>query len=140
MIISLIKEQTGTEVIKEFEDQYGSLENLEEKWERTKNVLYYSDIEAWKYYLKNPDKPYKKTHSIVTNRITLNDLDMNLLNSIKEDKPQSIRELARLIDKDIATVQPKIKNLSEKGFIEIKEGSKNRKIPTLNYDEISIAI
>ncbi|KZX11663.1 hypothetical protein [Methanobrevibacter filiformis] len=68
MIISLVKEQKGTEVIKEFENKYGSIDSLNEKWERTKNVLYYSDLEAWKYYLKNPDKKYKKTHSIMTNR------------------------------------------------------------------------
>jgi len=29
--------------------------------------------------------------------------------------------------------------LEEKGFIELKNGTKNRKIPYLNYDEISIA-
>ncbi|KZX11662.1 HVO_A0114 family putative DNA-binding protein [Methanobrevibacter filiformis] len=65
---------------------------------------------------------------------------MNLLNTIKKENPESIRELARIIDKDISTVQPKIKNLSENGFINFKEGRKNSKIPYLNYDEITIAI
>ncbi|GAA5818825.1 MAG: conserved hypothetical protein [Methanobrevibacter sp. CfCl-M3] len=140
MIISLIKEQKGIEVIKEFEEKYGSLENLEDKWKRSKNALYYNDIETWKYYLKHPERPYKQTHSIVTNRLSLNDLDMNLLETINEKKPQSIRELARLINKDVATVQPKVKTLNEKGFIGFKEGNKNSKIPYLNFDKIEIGL
>lgn len=140
MIISLIKEQKGKEVIKEFEEKYGSLNNLKEKWERSKNVLYYNDIETWKYYLKHPEKPYKQTHSIVTNRINLNELDIDLLEVINEKKPQSIRELARLINKDVATVQPKINSLNERGFIGFKEGRRNSKIPYLNFDKIEIGL
>ncbi|MDR1819716.1 MAG: hypothetical protein LBR15_05650 [Methanobrevibacter sp.] len=55
-------------------------------------------------------------------------------------KPQSIRELARLINKDVATVQPKVKTLNEKGFIGFKEGNKNSKIPYLNFDKIEIGL
>lgn len=140
MIISLIKEQTGKEILKELENKYGSIENLKDKWNRTNNVLFYNDLETWKYYLKHPDRPYKQTHSIVTNRLNLTDLDMNLLEIINEKKPQSIRELARLINKDVATVQPKINNLSEKGFVEFKEGSKNSKIPYLTFNKIEIGL
>jgi DNA-binding Lrp family transcriptional regulator len=140
MIISLIKEQTGKEILKEFEAKYGSIENLEDKWNRTNNVLFYNDLETWKYYLKHPNRPYKQTHSIVTNRLNLSDLDMNLLEIINEKKPKSIRELARLINKDVATVQPKITNLSEKGFVEFKKGTKNSKIPYLTFDKIEIGL
>jgi predicted transcriptional regulator len=37
-------------------------------------------------------------------------------------------------------IHPKIKKLSENGLINLIDGNKNSKIPTLNYDEIIIAI
>jgi predicted transcriptional regulator len=45
-----------------------------------------------------------------------------------------------MIHKDITTVQKKINNLEKEWMIELKKGSKNSKIPVLNYDKIEIAI
>ncbi|MCL2114952.1 MAG: hypothetical protein FWH29_01890 [Methanobrevibacter sp.] len=58
---------------------------------------------------------------------------------IKNQKLQSIRELARFLDKDIIIIHPKIKELEKQGLIELKEGVKNSKIPYLNYDKIEIS-
>jgi len=44
------------------------------------------------------------------------------------------------LNKDIKTIHPKIKELEEEGLIQLKKVTKNRKIPYLNYDEISITI
>lgn len=65
---------------------------------------------------------------------------MELLNFIKTQNPQSIRELARMIQKDIKTVHPKVKNLEKEGLIEFKKGPKNKKIPVMNYDKIEISV
>ncbi|RBQ22920.1 hypothetical protein ALNOE001_13090 [Candidatus Methanobinarius endosymbioticus] len=63
-----------------------------------------------------------------------------MLNTIKQEKPQSIRELPKILHKDISSVQPKVKNLANEGLIKIKDGNKNSKIPYLNYDEINLVI
>jgi len=65
---------------------------------------------------------------------------MELLNFIKYKKPESIRELARMIHKDVRTVQPKVKELEREGLIQFKKGPKRRLIPVLNYDKIEIEV
>ena len=42
--------------------------------------------------------------------------------------------------KDVCIIHLKIKELEKQGLIELKNGTKNSKIPYLNYDKISIAI
>ncbi|KZX15974.1 HVO_A0114 family putative DNA-binding protein [Methanobrevibacter curvatus] len=140
MRITLIKEQTAEELIGEMENTYGSLEKLEKKAKITNNRLFYSDLEAWKYYLKHLDESIKETHTVVTNKIALSEFDINILNTIKTKNPESISELSRLLDKNTCTVLAKVKKLSENGFIELKDGKKNRKIPIVSFDEITIAI
>ena len=140
MIINLNKKQSGLDFIKEMEKSYGSIQQLEKMFKQTNNMVYYVDLEAWKYHLDHLDEEIERTTTIVTEKITISDSDLNLLNAIKKEKPESIRELARLTNKDVSTVHSKIKNLEKEGLVEIVKGVKNRKMPILNYDEISIAI
>ena len=142
MIISLVKEQKGIEYVKEMEKTYNSIEEAEKLLERTKprNMVIYVDIENWKHLKNNPDEKIKRTTSIITNHLIIGEIEIELLNMIKHNNPQSIRELAKLIDKDISTVQPKIKSLEKEGLLELKDGVKNSKIPVMNYDKIEIAI
>ena len=65
---------------------------------------------------------------------------MELLNFIKNENPQSIIELVRMIHKDIKTMHPKVKNLEKEGLIEFKKGPNNKKIPVMNYDKIEISV
>ena len=140
MILTLHKEQTGKEFIKEMEKIHGSISEMEKKIERTNNMIFYSDLEAWKYYLTNPNETIERTTTLFTDDLVLSDVEMKLLSTIKHDHPKSIRELSKLIGKDISTVQPKVKNLEKEGLLELKDGVKNNKIPILNYDKIEIAI
>lgn len=141
MIISLVKDQKGSEFVREMENTYGSLEEAKKLFKRTpRNVVLYVDIENWKYYRKHPHESIKRTTSIITKQLTLGEAEINLLNTIKHEKPNSIRELARMVHKDISHVQPKVKNLVKEGLIQLKNGNKNSKIPYLNYDEISVVI
>ena len=140
MFISIIKKQKGHEVLKDYEKKYGSIKEVERLYKETANPLFLVDYENWKYFRDNPDEELESGVTKVTNKLTLTDMDLEILDYIKKEHPQSIRELARFLDKDIKTIHPKIKKLEEEGLIELKNGTKNRKIPYLNYDEISIAI
>ena len=61
----------------------------------------YVDLENWKYYKENPDEMIETTESLITNKLSLSDLDLIILNAIKHEKPRSIRDLAKKINKDV---------------------------------------
>ena len=140
MIITLIKKQTGQEYIKEMELTYKSISELEKLFKRTNNMKMYVDLENWRYYKKNPDEMIEVTESLITNKLSLSDLDLIILNTIKHEKPKSIRDLAKKINKDVSNIQPKVKKLEEDGFIRFETGIKNSKIPYLTFDEIKLEI
>ena len=50
MIITLVKKQTGHEFIREMEETYKSLNELEKLFKRTNNMKMYVDVENRKYY------------------------------------------------------------------------------------------
>ena len=140
MIITLVKKQTGLEFISEMEDIYKSINELEKLFKRTNNMKMYVDLENWRYYKENPDETIETTESLVTNKLSLSDLDLIILNTIKHEKPRSIRDLANKINKDVSNIQPKVKKLEKEGFIKFEEGIKNSKIPYLTFDEIKLEI
>lgn len=140
MIITLVKKETGKAFIKNMEKTYNSIEELEKTFERTHNMKMFVDLENWKYYLENPEETITLSESLITDKLTLTDIEITILNSIKHEKPKSIRDLARKINKDVGNIQPKVKKLEKDGLIKFKEGSKNSKIPYLNYDEIKVEI
>jgi len=140
MMLTLIKKQKGTEILKEFEEKYGTIKELERLYKETGNNLFLVDYENWKYFKDNPDEELESSITRITNKLVLSDVEMRILDFIKNEHPRSIRELARFLDKDIKAIHPKMKELEKQGLIEFKKGNKNSKIPTLNYDEISIAI
>ena len=140
MIITLIKKLTGQEYIIQMEETYKSITELEKLFNRTNNMKFYVDLENWKYYKNHLDEEIELSESLITDKLTLNDLDFIIFNSIKHDKPKSIRDLANKINKDVSNIQPKIKRLEEEGFIKFESGSKNSKIPFLTFDEIKLEI
>ena len=140
MIITLVKKQTGYEFIKEMEETYNSINELEKLFKRTNNMKMYVDLENWNYYRDNPDEMIENSESLITNKLSLSDLDLTILNTIKHEKPRSIRDLANKINKDVSNIQPKVKKLEEEGFVKFKTGNKNSKIPYLTYDEIKLEI
>jgi len=140
MIITLIKKQTGHEFIEEMELTYKSISELEKLFKRTNNMKMYVDLENWKYYKENPDETIEMTESLFTDKLSLSNLDLIILNTIKHEKPKSIRDLAKKINKDVGNIQPKVKKLEEHGLIKFENGVKNRKIPYLTFDEIKLEI
>ena len=140
MIITLTKKQKGHDVIDEFTKKYGTMEDLERLYKDTGNPLFLVDYENWKFLKDNPDETLTSGITRVTNKVNISDYELEILDFIKNQHPQSIRELARFLDKDIRIIHPKIKDLEKQGILELKDGNKNSKVPVLNYDKIEIAI
>ncbi|MCL2687780.1 MAG: MarR family transcriptional regulator [Methanobrevibacter sp.] len=139
--IKLTKIITGKDLAESFEEEYGSIENLENRLKKdSENMQLFSDLEDWKFFGKNPDDEIEDTTTIITDTLTLTNLELELLNFIKNEHPQSIRELARMIQEDVSNTQRRISRLVKEGLLELKKGSRNSKVPTLNYDKIEIAI
>ncbi len=65
MIITLIKKQNGKEFIKEMEETYNSIPNLEKAFKRTNNMKMYIDLENWKYYSNHLDETIELSESII---------------------------------------------------------------------------
>ena len=135
--ISLIKELSGKSLIEEFKKMYGTIEALERDPE---NVKLRMDLEDWEYYIDNPNEIIKQTEIIYTEKSKIDMLGLELMGLIKNENPKSVSELAKIANKDLSSVQKKIKVLNENGWIELKKGNKNSKIPIINYDKIEIAI
>jgi predicted transcriptional regulator len=64
---------------------------------------------------------------------------IDLLHAIAQEEPASIREAARLVDRDIKQVSEKLERLNEYGVVEFhNEGRAKR--PVVPYDEIDIQL
>ena len=139
--ITLIREFKGKDLVNEFEKQYGSMDKIKRVFERGKgNAKLKLDLEDWKYFLKHPNKEVRETKVIYTENPEITMKDISLISFIKNQKPKSIKELADLAKRDISTIQRKVTILENEGLIEIKEGTKNRKVPIFNFDKMEIAI
>ena len=139
--ITTIRIINGKEKIKELEGKYGSLKNLKRKYKNdTENVLLYSDLEDWKYFLKHPKEDLEEGKTIFLEDLNINKRDFELIKIIKDKKPNSISELAKLMGKEVSFVQKKVNILKKEGLIDFKYGTKNRKIPIVNYDKLEISI
>ena len=139
--IKLIKELNGQKLMEGFKNKYGSIEALERAFERdSENVKLYMDLEDWEYYQNHPEEKVKETEIIYTDKSKIDMIEIELMGLIKNENPKSVSELAKIANKDLSSVQKKIKSLQKSGLIELKDGRKNSKIPIVNYDKIEIAI
>jgi len=138
--IKLIRKIKGKELVKEYEKNYRTLENLKKIVEETENMKLELDYDEWKYFKKHPEETLEQTH-ILYDYKGLSSTDLKLLDTIKNNHPKSLTDLAKVMNKDVSTVQRNIVKLKEDGFIELKEGNKNNmKTPFFNYDKIEIAM
>jgi predicted transcriptional regulator len=65
---------------------------------------------------------------------------LQLLNTIRSEKPKSIQELARMVDRDFKNVHQDVKLLAEFGLIEIIESGPRRSAsPVAKFSEIVLA-
>lgn len=72
---------------------------------------------------------------------TLTPLRLELLEAIAEHQPQSMRETARLVDRDVSDVHSDLKHLETIGVLEFEEGGPGGAMqPIMPYDKIEIHI
>ena len=72
-------------------------------------------------------------------RKALTEKRLQLLKTIKDKKPESVYQLAKLVNRDIKNVLQDLSYLQEMDFVEIRE-TKDRKVPHLVCDKIALEI
>lgn len=75
-------------------------------------------------------------------RSVLTDKRLELLKVIRQRKPNSIYELAKIVGRDIKNVNEDIKLLADLGFVKLEKTYKGRKraVPTVDYSKITLEI
>ena len=65
---------------------------------------------------------------------------LELLHAIRINKPKSIQELAKVVERDFKNVYQDVKLLAEYGLIELKEtGPRKASTPKANFSELVLA-
>ncbi|MEW6416875.1 MAG: ArsR family transcriptional regulator [Nitrospirota bacterium] len=72
-------------------------------------------------------------------RKVLTEKRLELLKIIKDKKPASVYELAKMVGRDIKNVLQDLTYLQELGLVEITE-TKDKKIPHVDYDKIAFEV
>lgn len=139
--VTMVRKIKGKDKIRELEEKYGTFQNLNKLFENDdENMLVYSDIEDWEYFIEHPDEDLEEGKTIFLENVNMGQIELELIKLIKVKSPKSISELAKLINKDVSATQRKVNTLEKEGLIDFERGSKNRKIPIITYDKIEIAI
>lgn len=139
--IRLVRTIKGKDIMDGLKKEYGSLDNLKKLHkEDRKNPIFCFHLEEWEQYNDKLDDDITQRKIIFAKNYPIGKIELELLELIKSSSPESIRDLARLSNKDIKSVQPKIKALAEEGIIELENGSKNNKVPRFPYESMEIVI
>lgn len=139
--IRLVRTIKGKDIIDGLKAEYGSLNNLRKLYKEDKeNSIFYFHLGEWEHYKDRLDNDITQRKIIFAENYPIGKIELELLNLIKSANPESIRDLARLSNRDIKTIQPKVNALAEEGFIELKNGSKNNKVPIFPYESMEIVI
>ena len=70
---------------------------------------------------------------------TFNSLTMELLGTIAEEKPASIRETARLVGRDVKNVHDELTRLERLGVIHFEQVGRSKR-PVFPYEEVVISV
>jgi len=72
---------------------------------------------------------------------SLTPLRLDLIQAIAKERPSSMREAARLVDRDVSDVHADLKQLEVLGILELKEGGSGGAIqPVVPFDKIEMHI
>lgn len=147
MEIKTIKKQTGRELIKDINQKYGSLDELQKYIkENPEDIIACLDFEDAKYLEKHPEKldePIETGKIWITWNIEdmekLNPERLNLLDCIKTHSFGSIRELSEQIGMDYKKVYKELSALELLGLVKLERRKRN-KIPLVNFDKLGIEV
>lgn len=65
--------------------------------------------------------------------------NLELVRTVATQEPESVRELARLVDRDIKNVSTALNHLAELGLVEFEDAGRAKR-PTVWYDNVEIDI
>jgi predicted transcriptional regulator len=67
---------------------------------------------------------------------------LEMLHTIKKERPSSVYELARMLGRDMKNVTQDLEYLKEVGLVDVKRTGEKREriIPEVNYDKIDLEI
>jgi len=86
-----------------------------------------------------PERSYGLTLPVERLNEVVNADNIELIRTIAREEPESIRELARLVDRDVRQVHDSVTELETLGLIEFQKEGRAKK-PTVWYDSISVDI
>jgi predicted transcriptional regulator len=72
-------------------------------------------------------------------RKALTEKRLELLKTVKDRKPSSVYELAKMVDRDLKNVLQDVRYLQNIGMIDVTE-TEDKKIPTVDYDVLSLEV
>jgi len=84
-----------------------------------------------------PSEPTLSIEDLETFGHIFRPITLELLEAIVEHEPDSIRELARIVDRHPPEVTENVHELVDYGLIEIEEGGRSKR-PVVWYDEIDV--
>lgn len=133
MRITVEREVTVEELLDDIRERYGSSEDIEQLLEEdprdwdAKVALH--DIEH--YADERPDKRIEETREIVLPEASLDELTsrrLELLLAVKraDGEVEGIRELSRLVDRDVKNVSSDVEALRTLGLLEVREQGAGR--------------
>lgn len=65
--------------------------------------------------------------------------NLELIRTIATEEPEGVRELSRLVDRDVKNVSTALTGLEELGLVELEENGRAKR-PTVWYDQVEIDI
>lgn len=87
------------------------------------------------------DQPILNFDSYATLSRFLSDSNLELLQTISQENPASIRATADLVDRDYREVHRNVTELEDLGLIRFEGGEPGKaKTPVIEYDDIEVAI
>lgn len=86
-----------------------------------------------------PSEPTLSIEDLETFGRVFRSTNLELLEAIVEDEPESIRELARLVDRNPPEVLENVNELADYGLIELEQHGRSKR-PVVWYDEIDVAL
>jgi predicted transcriptional regulator len=87
------------------------------------------------------DQPVLNFDSYATLARFLSDRNLELLEVIAQEEPQSIRAAAQLVDRDYREVHRNLSELEDLGLLTFEGGEPGKaKTPVIEYDDIEVAI
>ncbi len=141
MRVRFVKELKAEEKIREFEEKYGTVENLEAYLRRRpEDVLAQIDLEDWRYLLEHPGVRVVEGEVRVSAEALLTKNELQILSAIKKEQPNSIRELAKKLGKDVKNVYKSVMELKKLGIVALEKGRKRSLKPRLKYNKIVVEI